>query len=55
MTRSGTIRIAVIGTGRIAQAHVRGRLSHDGAELAILCDVRAEAVEATKAQRAYNP
>ena len=43
-----TVKIALIGTGGIAQAHARAWLTHQDAELAVLCDVRPEAAEATK-------
>ena len=45
------MKIALIGTGGIAQTHVRAWLTHqqaDLADLAILCDVRAAAAEETK-------
>src|SRR5688572_26201530 len=45
------MKIALIGTGGIAQTHVRAWLGHQQADLAdltLLCDVRAEAAEATK-------
>ena len=47
------MKIALIGTGGIAQTHVRAWLAHqqaDLADLALLCDVRPEAAEATKAR-----
>ncbi|MBI3971221.1 MAG: Gfo/Idh/MocA family oxidoreductase [Chloroflexi bacterium] len=46
--------VALVGTGGIAQAHIRGWLAHADAELALLCDVRAEAAEETRARHGLD-
>ena len=47
-------RVALVGTGGIAQAHIRGWLAQADAELAVLCDVRPEAAEETRARHGLN-
>jgi len=58
MARS-TIRLAIVGTGRVAQAHLQAvRDSKAGVELAAVCDVDADkaqiAAEAYGAERIYR-
>ena len=41
------VRVGIIGTGGIAQGHVRRLLANPGAEITALCDIRPEAMART--------
>ncbi len=41
------VRVGIIGTGGIAQGHVRRLLEHPDAEITAICDIRPEAMAAT--------
>ena len=41
------VRVGIIGTGGIAQGHVRRLLANPDAEVSALCDIRPEAMAKT--------
>src|ERR1051326_4789513 len=46
-TLAGKVRVGIIGTGGIAQGHIRRLLANPNAEITALCDIRPIALEKT--------
>ncbi len=44
---SSTVRVGIIGTGGIAQGHIRRLLEHPDAHIVAICDIRPEALAST--------